>query len=217
MARREIGLRRVAALVAVLAATACGGGGDQGNAAEADSAAASAQEAESPQRESAAQDAQAGESAALILTEGDLDSYRKGMRAEIDDVKKKVGALASAANGTDSLDALGELSNEANRTQAGADGAGIPLARYQRLTSAVNEVLGAYSVSQMLTKTQSGVDTSSLSEDARARVRENLEQAEAGLARLPQQNVQLVIPHAAELDSLRLLPPALALKAASGA
>ncbi len=215
MARRRIGLGWVATLATLVVVTACGGGSDAGSGGESDTAAAAAQETASPQ-ESASEGAQSDQTSALILTDADLDSYRKGMRAEIDDVKKKAAALASATNGTDSLNALGELSNEANRTQAGADAAGMPLDRYQRLTRAVEDVLGAYSVSQMLKKTQSGVDTNSLSADARARVRENLAQAEAGLARLPQENVQLVVPHAAELDSLRLTPPALALKAASG-
>jgi hypothetical protein len=41
-------------------------------------------------------------------------------------------------------------------------------------------------------------------------------QVDEGLEKLPEQNVKLVVPHAAELDSLRLLPAALALKAASG-
>jgi hypothetical protein len=68
----------------------------------------------------------------------------------------------------------------------------------------------------MMKKNMAGADTASLPEDARARVRENMAQVDEGLEKLPEQNVKLVVPHAAELDSLRLLPAALALKAASG-
>jgi hypothetical protein len=55
-----------------------------------------------------------------------------------------------------------------------------------------------------------------MSEDARTRVRDNMAQAQQGLKQLPEENVKLVVPHAAELDSLRLLPAALAVKAATG-
>jgi len=216
MARREIWLRKTAALVAVLTAVACGGGGDAGSEADADTAATAEQESAPPQQEGATQQAQAAQSGSMVLTATDLDGYRKGMQAEIADVKKKIAALGAAKSGTDSLEALGALTNEADRVQAGADAAGMPLAQFQQVASAVNNVLGAYSIAQMMRKSQAGVDTASLSEEARARVRENMVQAEAGLKRLPQQNVDLVVPHAAELDSLRLLPAALALKAASG-
>jgi hypothetical protein len=213
MARREIWMGRTVALVAILAAIGCGGRSEGGS--DADTAAAVEQEAAPAQQESAAQPAQAEQSGPVILTEDDVARYRKGRQAEIDDVKKKVAALAAAKDETDSLNALGELTNESERAQAGADAAGMPLAQYHRMTRAVDEVLGAYSISEMMRKSQAGVDTASLAEDARSQVRQNMAQAEEGLKRLPEQNVELVTPHAAELDSLRLLPAALALKAAS--
>lgn len=216
MVRREIWIGRGVAIVALLAAVACGGKGDSGD--DTDTTVAAEQEAmPEPQQDASAGQTAAEETGPVVLTEDDLDRYRKGRRAEIEDVKKKVAALAAAKNQTDTLNALGALTNEAERTQAGADAAGTTLARYERLTDAVDQVLGAYSMTEMMRKNQAGVDTASLPEDARAQVRQNMAQVEEGLKRLPEQNVKLVVPHAAELDSLRLLPAALALKAASGA
>ncbi|HET7551127.1 MAG TPA: hypothetical protein VFK04_07540 [Gemmatimonadaceae bacterium] len=215
MARREIWIGKAVALAALLAVVGCGGGGD--SAADADTAVATEQEAApQPQESASAEQTAAEESGPVILTADDLDRYRKGRQAEIADVKKKVAALAAAKNETDTLNALGALTNDAERTQAGADAVGMSLAQYDRLTDAVDQVLGAYSMTEMMRKSQEGVDTASLPEDARAQVRQNMAQAEEGLKRLPEQNVKLVVPHAAELDSLRLLPAALALKAASG-
>ena len=216
MVRREIWIGRGVAIVALLAVVGCGGSGDSG--ADADTTVAAEQEAApEPQQDASAGQASAEDSGPTVLTEADLDRYRKGRKAEIDDVKKKVAALAAAKNQTDTLNALGALTNDAERTQAGADAAGMTLARYERLTDAVDQVLGAYSMTEMMRKNQAGVDTASLPEGARAQVRQNMAQAEEGLKRFPEQNVKLVVPHAAELDSLRLLPAALALKAASGA
>jgi hypothetical protein len=215
MARSEIWVGRAVVLAALLAVVGCGGGGESG--ADADTTVAAEQEAApQPQESAGTEQASAEESGPVILSEDDLDRYRKGRQAEIDDVKKKIAALDAAQNQTDTLNALGALTNEAERTQAGADAAGMTLAQYDRMTDAVDQVLGAYSMTEMMRKSQAGVDTASLPEDARAQVRQNMAQAEEGLKRLPEQNVKLVVPHAAELDSLRLLPAALALKAASG-
>jgi hypothetical protein len=208
----------VVALAALVAAVGCGGSGDNADSgADADTAVAAEQEAAPQPQASATEQTAAAESGPVILTQDDLDRYRKGRQAEIDDVQKKAAALAASKNETDTLNALGVLTNDAERSQAGADAAGMPLAQYERMTDAVDQVLGAYSISEMMRKSQAGTDTASLSEDARAQVRQNMAQAEEGLKRLPEQNVKLVVPHAAELDSLRLLPPALALKAVSGA
>ena len=217
MARREMWMGRVVALAALVAAVGCGGSGENGDdGADADTAVAAEQEAAPQPQASAAEQTSAAESGPVILTEDDLDRYRKGRQAEIDDVKKKAAALAAAKNETDTLTALGALTNDAERTQVGADAAGMPLAQYDRMTDAVDQVLGAYSMTEMMRKSQGGTDTASLPEDAKARVRQNMAQADEGLKRLPEQNVKLIVPHAAELDSLRLLPAALALKAASG-
>ena len=215
MAGREIWLGRVVTLVALTAAVACGGGGENADG-EADTAVAAEQQAAPAAQDNGAAAQAAEQSGPMVLTAEDLDRYRKGRQAEIDDVKKKAAALTAAKNETDSLDALGVLANDAERTQAGADAAGMPLAQYQRMTSAVDHVLGAYSISEMMRKSQAGVDTASMSEDARTRVRDNMAQAQQGLKQLPEENVKLVVPHAGELDSLRLLPAALAVKAATG-
>ncbi len=216
MARRDIWAGRGAAIIALVAALGCGGGSDTASDGGSDTAVASEQEAAPAQRESAGEQSAAAESGPVILTAKDLDLYRKGRQAEIADVKKKVAALSASKTETDSLTALGALTNDADRTQAGAAAAGMPVAQYERMTSAVDDVLGAYSVSEMMKKSMGGTDTASLPEDARARIRENMAQADEGLKRLPEQNVKLIIPQAAQLDSLRLLPAALALKAASG-
>jgi hypothetical protein len=204
------------ALMALLAVAGCGGGSDSSSDGSSDTAAAAEQEAAPQEQASEVQQAASEESGPMILSEQDLDRYRKGRNAEIDDVKKKIAALDAARSETDTLNALGALTNDEERTKAGASAAGMSVTDYERMTSAVDEVLGANSVSAMLKKNMAGADTASLPEDARAQVRENMAQADAGLKRLPEQNVKLVVPHAAELDSLRLLPAALALKAASG-
>jgi hypothetical protein len=216
MARRDRWFGRMVAFVALMAAAGCGGGSDASSDGGSDTAAAAEQEAAPQEQASAGQQAASEESGPMILTEKDIDRYRKGRAAEIDDVKKKTAALSAAKSETDTLSALGALTNEEERTKAGASAAGMAVADYERMTRAVDDVLGAYSVSQMMKQNLAGADTASLPEDARARVRENMAQAESGLKKLPEQNVKLVIPHAAELDSLRLLPAALALKAASG-
>ncbi len=216
MARRDRWFGRMVALVALAAAAGCGGGSDASSDGGSDTAAAAEQEAAPQEQASAVQQSASEESGPVILTAKDLDLYRKGRSAEIDDVKKKTAALSAARSETDSLNALGALTNEQERTKAGADAAGMAVANYERMTRAVDDVLGAYSVSEMMKKNMAGADTASLPEDARARVRENMAQADEGLKKLPEQNVKLVVPHAAELDSLRLLPAALALKAASG-
>jgi hypothetical protein len=216
MARRDRWFGRMVALVALMAAAGCGGGSDASSDGGSDTAAAAEQEAAPQEQASAVQQAAPEESGPVILTAKDLDLYRKGRKAEIDDVKKKTAALSAAKSETDTLNALGALTNEQERTKAGADAAGMAVTDYERMTRAVDDVLGAYSVSEMMKKNMAGADTASLPEDARARVRENMAQADEGLKKLPEQNVKLVVPHAAELDSLRLLPAALALKAASG-
>ena len=215
MAGREIWLGKAVALIALLAAVGCGGGSKGDSDADADTAAAAEQEAApQPQDNGAAAQTAAEQSGPVVLTADDLDRYRKGRKAEIEDVKKKAAALTAAKTQTDSLDALGELTNEADRTKAGAEAAGMDVSAYGRMTSAVDHVLGAYSLSEMMLKGQKDVDTTSLDADARARIRENIAAAQQGLKQLPEENVKLVVPHAAELDSLRLLPAALALKAA---
>lgn len=215
MAGREIWLGRAVALVALVAAAGCGGGDKADN--DADTAVAVEQEAAPPSQDHAPPaQATAEQSGPMVLTADDLDRYRKGRQAEIADVKKKAAALTAAKNQMDSLNALGVLANDAERTQAGAEAAGMSVPEYQRLTSAVDNVLGAYSISEMMRKSQAGVDTASMPADTRAQVRANMAQADEGLKRLPEENVKLVVPHAAELDSLRLLPAALAVKAASG-
>ncbi|HEY9479283.1 MAG TPA: hypothetical protein VIP79_04310 [Gemmatimonadaceae bacterium] len=222
MAGRDIWLGRAVAVIALVAAIGCGGGGgsDAESGGDADSAVAAEQDsAPGAERSSAAEQASEGQASAeesgpMLLTSDDLDRYRKGRQAEIEDVKKKAAALTAAKNQTDSLDALGALTNEAERTRAGADAAGMTVAQYSRMTSAVDNVLGAYSMSEMMLKGQKDVDTSSLDAEARAQIRSNIAAAQEGLKRLPEANVKLVVPHAAELDSLRLLPAAMALKAA---
>lgn len=216
MARMEIWLGRAVALVALVATVGCGGGGGADSDAVGDTAVAAEQEAApQPQENAAAEQSSGDESGPVILAKDDLDRYRKGMQAEIDDVKKKIAAIGAAKNESDSLNALAALTNEADRVQAGADAAGMTLAQFKRMTSAVDNVLGAYSITAMMRQNQAGTDTASLPEAARAQIRQNMAQAEEGLKRLPEQNVKLVVPHAAELDSLRLLPAALAVKAAS--
>ncbi len=215
MARRDRWLGGAAALVALLAVAGCGGRDAASGDGGSDTAAAAEQEAAPQAQASDVQQAASEESGPKILSEQDLDLYRKGRRAEIDDIEKKVAALNAARSETDTLNALGALTNDEERTKAGASAAGMSVADYERMTSAVDDVIGAYSLSEMLKKNMAGTDTASLPEDARARVRENMAQADAGLKKLPEQNVKIVVPHAAELDSLRLLPAALALKAAS--
>jgi len=214
MVRRD-GWFGTVALVGLLAVAGCGGGSDASSEGGSNTAAAAEQEAAPQEQTSDVQQAAAEESGPKILSEKDLQLYRKGRNAEIDDVNEKVAALDAARSESDTLNAMAALTNDEERTKAGAAAAGMSVADYERLTRAVDDVLGAYSISEMQKKSMAGADTASLPEDARAQVRENLAQAEAGLKKLPEQNVKLVVPHAAELDSLHLLPAALALKAAS--
>ena len=213
MSRREIAFGRTALLIALAVVMGCGGGASSD--ADSDTAAVAEQEAAPPAANGAAAARTAAqESGPIMLTADDLDRYRKGRLAEIEDVKKKAAALSAAKNGTDSLDALAALTDEAQRTAAGASAAGMDVAAYSRLTSAVDHVLGAWETSEMMRKMQGDVDTTGLDAEQRARVRDNIASAQAGLKNLPEANVKLILPRAPELDSLRMLPAALALKAA---
>jgi hypothetical protein len=197
---------------ALIALAACGGG-DAGDA-DADTAAAAdtAPQVAATETQSGSADSQPS-SAPLMLTADDIRLYRRGREAEIAHVRALGDSMAKARTADDSGSIMGALVDEGGRQRAAAARIGIDEQRYLRLVQAVDEVLRKWQGAQMGGAVMKGVDTTQLSAEQRAQMRS---MATANYEGLPEQNVQLILPQAPVLDSLRMMPALLALAVAQG-
>jgi hypothetical protein len=204
---------RVLVPAALIALGACGGG-DGGDTGEADTAAAgdTATQVAATATQAGSADTQPA-TAPLTLTAADIQLYRRGREAEIAHVRTLGDSMAKARTADDSGSIMGSLVDEPGRQRAAATSIGIDEQRYLRLVEAVDEVLRKWQGAQMGGAVMKGVDTTQLSAEQRAQMRS---MATANYEGLPEQNVQLILPQAATLDSLRMMPALLALAVAQG-
>jgi hypothetical protein len=201
--------------MAMVVMAACGRTHDRTNDPSSDSSTTAAQsDGAAPQAAPAATLAELPDTL-MTLTTDDLDRYRRGMEAQVTYVRTKAQELANAKTAMDTLNAGFALSDATALRKAGAAGSELDETHWIALTHAVDAVLGRRMTAGIASQIGAQTDTASLSPEIKARVRENLAsmQGTAAYAGLPPENVKLVLARAHELDSLRLLPSALALKA----
>lgn len=201
--------RSIVPLVLSLLVPALVGCGGSKPAAESDAAAEASAEAPAAQPAPAAP----SESRSTQLTVADLDAYEKGVQAQIDAVRKSSERLKTAKTADDTLSAIGDAL-PANTEQIGAQAAGMDVERWKVISGQIDAVLQAHAGSAMMAQMASpqAMDTASLPPDQRARVRENLKQAQDQMAQqtaqaygsLPPDLVAAFKARAPHLDSLRL-------------
>lgn len=186
-----------AALASVLALTptACGGGDSRSDEAPpAEAAAEAGSEAASP-----APDASAGSPAPVTVA--DIDSWQKGMTAELDAVRAAGTKLKEARTGDDTLSAMMGMQEMATQ-EAGTKAAGLDLERYKFVNSELSAAVS------YLTPELGGIDTTMLSPAQRDELREsNAAQLKQMEDRVPAEVVEALLPRAAELrkQSLELV------------
>jgi hypothetical protein len=190
-----------AALACVLAftLTACGDGGDSRSEeaappAEADAGADTGSEAAPP-----ASDASAG--SMQPVTVPDIDSWKKGMAAELEAVRAAGTKLKEAKTGDDTLSAMMGMQEMATQ-EVGAKAAGLDLERYKFVNSELSAAVS------YLTPALGGIDTTMLSPAQRDELREsNAAQLKQMEDRVPADVVEALGPRAAELrkQSLELV------------
>jgi hypothetical protein len=115
----------------------------------------------------------------FALTPADLDAYEQGLRREIELLRAARERLQQAANDDEQLEILGAIQPRELRRE-GAAAAGVAEDRYERITSAVNDVLGKREMaaaSQQMAP--SAAELESMPAELRARVEENMREAEA--------------------------------------
>ena len=151
---------------------------------------------------------------AVILTQQDIARYRRGMQAELEYVRARAVDVKNARSSSDSLNALFALSDEGGRRQAAVKAAGVDADQFRSIEDAIVAVLARWGNQRMVESMKQAADTATMSPELRARAKEGLQRLTEGFADLPRENVDLVLPHAAELDSLRVMPAALAVKVA---
>ncbi len=172
-----------AALACVLAlALGCGGGDSDVDAAlpPAQPDTAPASPAESP------------------VTVADIDAWRKGMAAEIEAVREAAAGMKAARSGDDSLAALMGV-QETSTEKAGATAAGLELERYKFVRGELSAAVS------YLTPHLGGIDTTLLSAEQRAELRQsNEEQLKQMQERVPPEVVEALRPRAEELRKQNL-------------
>ncbi len=182
--------RAALACVLALTFTACGGGdSDTDDAAPRVDAEARAEEGNEPARQ--APGAMAGTNAPVTVA--DIDSWQKGMAAELEAVRAAGARLKEAKTGDDTLSAMMGLQEMATR-EAGAKAAGLDVERYKF----VNSELSA--ATSYLTPALGGIDTTMLSPAQRDELRQsNADQLKQMEDRVPADVVEALKPRAAEL------------------
>jgi|GEM_PF-1388488 len=153
---------------------------------------------------------------AVILTPQDIARYRRGMQAELEFVRARAVDVKNAKSSSDSLNALFALSDESGRRKAAVQAAGVDADQFRSIEDAIVAVLARWGNQRMVESMKQAADTATMSPELRARAKEGLQKLTEGFGDLPRENVDLVLPHAAELDSLRVMPAALAVKVAEG-
>ncbi len=182
--------RAALACVLALTLTACGGSdSDTDEAAPRVDAEARAEEGTEPARQ--APGAMAGTNAPVTVA--DIDSWQKGMAAELEAVRAAGASLKEAKTGDDTLSAMMGLQEMATR-EAGAKAAGLDVERYKF----VNSELSA--ATSYLTPALGGIDTTMLSPAQRDELRQsNADQLKQMEDRVPADVVEALKPRAAEL------------------
>ncbi|HJU66197.1 MAG TPA: hypothetical protein VJ596_10995 [Gemmatimonadaceae bacterium] len=195
---------------ALLVLAACGGGEDDADTAAA--ADTTTQAAATPAPSGGGADTQASTSP-LLLTAQDVELYQRGREAEIERVREMGERLKKATNASDSGSIMGTLIDERARQRAAAALIGVDEQRYFRLLETVDEVLRKWQMAKMTADMTKGVDTTTLTAEQRAQMRAS---ATPNYEGLPPQNVELILPKAPLLDSLRMMPALLAVAVAEG-
>ena len=211
--KRLSGLR-VLVPVGLITLGACGGGGDAADTADADTTAAvdTAAQVAATETQGGTADTQPS-TAPTVLTAEDIQLYRRGREAEIAQVRALGEQLAQAKTASDSGTVMASLIDEPGRQREAASTIGLDEQRYLRLVDAVDEVLRKWQFAKMSADMTKGVDTTQLTPEQRAQMRT---QATANYEGLPPRNVELIVPQAPLLDSLRMTPALLALAVAQG-
>ena len=190
-----------AALACVLAftLTACGdGGGDSRSDEAAPPADAGADTGAGSETASPASEASGG---LQPVTVPDIDSWKKGMAAELEVVRAAGTKLKEAKTADDTLSAMMGMQELATQ-EAGAKAAGLDLERYKFVNSELSAAVG------YLTPELGGIDTTILSPAQRDELREsNAAQLKQMEDRVPPPVVAALKPRAAELrkQSLELV------------
>jgi hypothetical protein len=189
----------------------CGGGEDAADTAVADTAAA----AQTGSAETAAAAATAGPSDAP-LTPSDIDVFERGLRAELEAVNKAIADKTAAKTGNDTLSAM-MAATEQQTSETGARAAGVALDRYRTIVDAISSALAARQGQAMMANMPKA-DTTNLTAEQKARVRESADQMKNAFGNpfkdLPSDVATALEPRAAALDSLRMLVVGTRLKAA---
>jgi hypothetical protein len=192
--------RAALACVLVLTLAACGGGGGD---ARSDEAAPPADAGADTDAGSEAAPPAPDASAASMqpVTVPDIDSWKKGMAAELEAVRAAGTKLKEAKTGDDTLSAMMGMQEMATQ-EAGAKAAGLDLERYKFVNSELSAAV------TYLTPELGGIDTTMLSPAQRDELREsNAAQLKQMEERVPADVVEALRPRAAELrkQSLELV------------
>jgi hypothetical protein len=186
-----------AALACVLALTltACGGGDSDTDDAAPPAQAADAEPAsEAPQ----ASDASPSAGTTVPVTVADIDSWKKGMTAELEVVRAAGTKLKEAKTADDTLSAMMGLQETAT-WEAGAKAAGLDVERYKFINSELSAAVS------YLTPQLGGIDTTILSPAQRQELREsNASQLKEMEERVPAEVVEALRPRADELRKQNL-------------
>jgi hypothetical protein len=181
-----------AALACVLAFTlsACGGGDADGDdaAPAAEAGTDTAGEAAAP-----ADDSAPGNAAMTPVTVADIDSWQKGMAAELQAVRSAGAKMKEAKTSDDTLSAMMAVQEMATQ-EAGAKAVGMDLERYKFIRSELS------AATSYLTPQLGGIDTTMLSPAQRDELRQgNLAQLKQMEERVPPSVVEALRPRAEQL------------------
>ena len=182
--------RAALACVLALTLTACGGGDSNTDDAAPPQEAADTQAAsEAPQ----ASEASAPAGTTVPVTVADIDSWKKGMTAELEAVRASGAKLKDATTADDTLSAMMGLQEMAT-WEAGAKAAGLDVERYKFINSELSAAVS------YLTPQLGGIDTTILSPAQRQELREsNAAQLKQMEDRVPAEVVEALKPRAPEL------------------
>ena len=173
----------------VLALAACGGGSDTDEAAPP---------AEAPDGEAAGGTPPVAETApssstTAPVTVSEIDSWQKGMAAELEVVRAAGTRLKEAKTGDDTLSAMMGMQEMATQ-ETGAKAAGLDLERYKFVNSELSAAVS------YLTPALGGIDTTILTPAQRDELREgNAAQLKQMEDRVPASVVEALRPRAPEL------------------
>ena len=182
-----------AALAGVLALTltACGGGDSDGD--EAAPAAEAESETGGETAAQAAADQSPGNPTTTPATVADIDSWQKGMAAELEAVRAAGAKMKDAKTNEDTLSAMMAVQEMATQ-EAGAKAVGMDLERYKFIRSELS------AATSYLTPQLGGIDTTMLSPAQRDELRQGNEaQLKQMEERVPPNVVEALKPRAEEL------------------